>query len=64
MLEVALLLKEVGLLRPGATPQLHVNIIPLFETIADLRGCGQVMDDLFSIPYYRSSFIRAAMFRR
>ena len=53
MLEVALLLKEVGLLRPGDTPQLHVNIIPLFETIADLRGCGQVMDELFSLPYYR-----------
>ena len=54
VLEVALLLKEAGLLRPGASPQLRVNIIPLFETIADLRGCGQVMHDLFSIPYYRT----------
>jgi phosphoenolpyruvate carboxylase len=53
MLEVALILKEVGLLQPGDTPRLHVNIIPLFETIADLRKCGQVMDELFSIPYYR-----------
>jgi phosphoenolpyruvate carboxylase len=53
MLEVALLLKEAGLLQPGDTPRLHVNIIPLFETIADLRKCGQVMDELFSIPYYR-----------
>lgn len=53
MLEVALLLKEVGLLRPGTSPQLDVNIVPLFETIADLRGCGQIMHELFSIPYYR-----------
>lgn len=53
VLEVALLLKEVGLLRPGELPDLHLNIVPLFETIADLRGCGQVMDELFSLPYYR-----------
>ena len=37
LLELALLLKEAGLLRPGPTPQLDVNIIPLFETIEDLR---------------------------
>jgi len=53
VLEVALLLKEVGLLRPGELPHLYVNIVPLFETIADLRGCGHVMDELFSLPYYR-----------
>ena len=53
ILEVALLLKEVGLLRAGEKPHLHVNIVPLFETIADLRGCPRIMDDLFSIPYYR-----------
>lgn len=53
MLEVALLLKEVGLLQAGEIPRLHVNIVPLFETIADLRGCGPVMDELFSLPYYR-----------
>jgi len=53
VLEVALLLKEVGLLQPGETPRLHLNIIPLFETITDLRGCGAIMDELFSLPYYR-----------
>ncbi len=53
ILEVALLLKEVGLLRAGETPSLHLNIVPLFETISDLRGCGVVMDELFSMPYYR-----------
>jgi phosphoenolpyruvate carboxylase len=53
VLEVALLLKEVGLLQPGVNPRLHLNIIPLFETITDLRGCGAIMDELFSLPYYR-----------
>ncbi len=53
MLEVALLLKEAGLLRPGTEPQLDVNIIPLFETITDLRGCPTIMDSLLGLPYYR-----------
>jgi len=53
LLEVALLLKEVGLVTPGLEPQAAVNIIPLFETIKDLRACGTIMDELFSIPYYR-----------
>jgi phosphoenolpyruvate carboxylase len=53
MLELALMLQQVGLLESGKNPVLHVNIIPLFETIEDLRGCGTIMDELFSIPYYR-----------
>jgi phosphoenolpyruvate carboxylase len=40
-------------LRDGPNPRLHINIIPLFETIGDLRGCAVIMDELFSIPYYR-----------
>ncbi|MCG6932719.1 MAG: phosphoenolpyruvate carboxylase [Gallionella sp.] len=52
MLELALMLQQVGLLERG-THQLHINIIPLFETIEDLRGCGVIMDELFSLPYYR-----------
>ncbi|MCW5624971.1 MAG: phosphoenolpyruvate carboxylase [Burkholderiales bacterium] len=53
LLEVALLTKEAGLLEPAANPRVHVNIIPLFETIPDLRGCGEIMDELFSLPFYR-----------
>ena len=53
MLEIALMLQQTGLLEGGKNPVLHVNIIPLFETIADLRGCSAIMDELFSIPYYR-----------
>jgi phosphoenolpyruvate carboxylase len=52
ILEVALLLKEVGLLRPREG-ELDVNIVPLFETIGDLAHCGPVMDRLFGLPAYR-----------
>ena len=51
MLEVALLLKEVGLMRPGEG-SLALNIMPLFETIADLRAAGRIMDALFALPAY------------
>ena len=53
LLEVALLLKEVGLLQAHPEPHLALNIVPLFETIADLRACGPTMDRLFSLPGYR-----------
>jgi phosphoenolpyruvate carboxylase len=51
ILETALLLKEAGLLRPreGA---LDLDIVPLFETIDDLRHCGEVMDELLGLPEY------------
>jgi len=29
----------------------------LFETIEDLRGCGTIMDELFSIPWYRNLLV-------
>ena len=53
MLELALMLQQAGLLEGGDAHRLHVNIIPLFETIEDLRGCGVIMDELFAIPWYR-----------
>ncbi len=51
LLEVGLLLKEAGLLRPRER-ELDVNIVPLFETIADLRNCGSIMDELLAVPEY------------
>ncbi len=51
LLELALLLKEVGLVTADGTAALAV--VPLFETIADLRNCVGVMDRLLSIPEYR-----------
>jgi len=53
MLELALMLHQAGLLEGGNNPVTHINIVPLFETIEDLRGCGVIMDDLFSLPWYR-----------
>src|SRR5262249_20222331 len=48
LLELALLLKEAGLVRQVAGPrpelQTTADIVPLFETIEDLRGCGAIMD--------------------
>jgi phosphoenolpyruvate carboxylase len=51
ILEVAVLLKEVGLLRP-LEHALDVNIVPLFETIGDLANSGPIMDQLLAIPLY------------
>ena len=51
ILEVAVLLKEVGLLRP-LEHALDVNIVPLFETIGDLVNAGPIMDRLLAIPLY------------
>ena len=53
LLELALLLKEAGLLRPGAQARLDMNIIPLFETIGDLQKAAATMDGLFRLPAYR-----------
>ncbi|MEO7404223.1 MAG: phosphoenolpyruvate carboxylase, partial [Burkholderiales bacterium] len=53
LLEVGVLLKEVGLLQPGPHPMLAMNIIPLFETIADLEASGRVMEEVLANPLYR-----------
>jgi phosphoenolpyruvate carboxylase len=50
---VTLLLKEAGLVDAGETPRLDVDVVPLFETIADLQACGAIMDRLLSLPAYR-----------
>jgi phosphoenolpyruvate carboxylase len=51
LLEVALLLKEAGLVDPMGASRL--NIVPLFETIDDLRHCSKIMDHLLSLKEYR-----------
>ena len=53
LLEAALLLKETGLMRPGAPPRLAMSIVPLFETIASLRDSTQIVDEVLSLPFYR-----------
>jgi phosphoenolpyruvate carboxylase len=56
VLEVAVLLKEVGLLDPGAAggPTSSVGISPLFETIDDLKAAGTTLAAMLDQPLYRS----------
>jgi phosphoenolpyruvate carboxylase len=55
MLALALLLKECGLIRlENGTPVASLNLVPLFETIDDLRAADTVMDALFALPWYRA----------
>ncbi len=46
LLEVGVLLREAGLLG-------EVDIIPLFESIADLGSCGEVLGAALDLPLYR-----------
>jgi phosphoenolpyruvate carboxylase len=48
LLELALLLKESGLVTPDGRST--INIVPLFETIASLRHAGAIMDAAFQLP--------------
>jgi phosphoenolpyruvate carboxylase len=56
VLEVAVLLKEVGLLDPGAEggPVCSVGISPLFETIGDLQAAATTLGAVLDQPLYRS----------
>src|SRR4029077_10909460 len=51
MLEVALLLKEVGLVNPSGRSA--INIVPLFETIEDLQASSAIMDRMLALHDYR-----------
>jgi phosphoenolpyruvate carboxylase len=50
LLEVAVLLKEVGLVTPGTSPTSRLQIVPLFETIADLQRAPLTMRAWLGIP--------------
>ena len=53
LLEVLLLAKEAGLYDP-ATGTGTLRVVPLFETVEDLKRAPGVMQDLFDLPLYRS----------
>ncbi|MGB3402425.1 MAG: phosphoenolpyruvate carboxylase [Microcoleaceae cyanobacterium] len=53
LLEVMLLAKEAGLYDP-ATGIGNLQIVPLFETVEDLKNAPRVMKDLFELPLYRA----------
>ncbi len=56
LLEVHLLLKEVGLYRPGNGHPATAAImaVPLFETIEDLEAAPAIMTEWFAIPEVRA----------
>lgn len=53
VLEVLLLAKEAGLYDP-ATGIGTIRVVPLFETVDDLKRAPRVMKDLFDLPLYRA----------
>jgi phosphoenolpyruvate carboxylase len=53
VLEVLLLAQEAGLFDP-ITGIGSIRIVPLFETVEDLKRAPQVMEDLFALPLYRA----------
>ena len=54
LLEVFLLLKEVGLYRPGPPPAAEVFAEPLFETIPDLEAAPATMAAYFDLPLVKA----------
>jgi phosphoenolpyruvate carboxylase len=53
LLEVLLLAKEAGLYDPG-TGTSSIQVVPLFETVDDLKRAPAVMQSLFELPLYRA----------
>jgi phosphoenolpyruvate carboxylase len=54
ILEVMLLAKEAGLYDP-ATGITSLQVVPLFETVEDLKQAPLVMQSLFELPLYRAA---------
>ncbi|MGZ3181357.1 MAG: phosphoenolpyruvate carboxylase [Telluria sp.] len=52
LLEVLLLQREAGLLRPQSM-ELDVMVIPLFETIPDLQRAAAIMRDWMAMPFVK-----------
>jgi phosphoenolpyruvate carboxylase len=53
LLEVLLLQKETGLLRPAAQ-ELDAMVIPLFETIPDLQRAAVIMQEWMALPLVKA----------
>jgi phosphoenolpyruvate carboxylase len=52
--ETALVMKETGLFVPGETPRGALRIVPLFETIPDLRASDEIMRTWLDMPFVRA----------
>jgi phosphoenolpyruvate carboxylase len=54
LLEVYLLLKEVGIFTPGDPPRTEIYAEPLFETIGDLRSAPETMQRYLGLPLVKA----------
>jgi phosphoenolpyruvate carboxylase len=52
LLEVLLFAKEAGLYDPS-TGEGTLQVVPLFETVEDLKKAPSIMQTLFELPFYR-----------
>ena len=61
LLEVLLLQKEVGLMRSTLDAQAinDLIVVPLFETIEDLRNAAPIMRDFYALPGIKAMVIRS-----
>lgn len=50
LLEACLMLREAGLFQVGNPRALSMRVIPLYETISDLRACGDITEAFFRVP--------------
>ncbi len=55
LLEPALMLKEAGVVTPGSPAAARVQIVPLFETIDDLRRAAETMRAWLALPFARDA---------
>ncbi len=53
LLEVLLLAKEMGLIDQNSQNS-NLLVVPLFETVEDLKSAPEVMEQLFQLDFYRS----------
>ncbi|WP_049807141.1 phosphoenolpyruvate carboxylase [Pseudofrankia inefficax] len=56
ILAVVVLAREAGLLEitPGAGARARIGFVPLFETVAELRAAGRLLDGMLADPSYRA----------
>src|SRR5207247_920138 len=56
VLAVLLLARESGLFAwDGRTAQARLDVVPLFEQVAELDTCGAILTRLLAIPVYRAA---------
>ena len=48
-------------LRLSSQEQIQIEVVPLFETIADLKAAEQIMETLYNLPEYKSNLEKSNM---